>query len=111
MTRATEYKRYTTLPATPLLDTLDTIRGREGLSAPQLARLLGISYATLNKLRRGLRRPGPKTLSAILRAFPETLPVVLEYLQDGGRPRRQAAGAASDNNGEGALTSRPPREV
>jgi len=27
----------------------------------------------------------------------------------GGRPRRQAAEAAVDNNGEGDLTSRPPR--
>jgi len=93
---------------TKLTEGLDSIRQSQNLSVSAFADRLGISYAEVRAIRCGSRRPGHKTLSAIMRTFPELTLLVLEYLQDGGRPRRHAAEAAVDS-GEGALTSRPPR--
>lgn len=116
MSIGTEHKRYTTVTQghaeETLVKALDTIRKRDGQSVPEFAARLGISYPMLAALRRGDRQPGPQTLRAIMQTLPELLLVVLEHMRtDGGRPRRQAAPAAVDNEGEGELTSRPPQEV
>ena len=112
MAKPTEHKGYTTVTPSDslphLIDALDAIRKREHLSVPEFASRLGISYAALAALLRGARRPGSKSLSAIMQVFPELTLLVMAYLQSNGR---QAADAAVDNTGAGDLTSRPPREA
>ncbi len=114
MDHRTRYKddSFVHVPPTTLkslIAAVNEIRQRESLSVPAFAERLGISYAELAAINRGTRRPGPKTLAALIQTFPELTINVLAYLNDGGRPRRHAAEAAVDSDGAGALTSRPPR--
>jgi len=113
MVIATEHNSDTTVTqythSGTLLGALEAIRTRDGQSVPEFADRIGISYQMLAAIRRGDRQPGPRTLSSILSALPETVLVVVAYMQSRGRPRRQAAPAAVDNTGEGASPPALPR--
>lgn len=86
MAQQTVYKSDTSPLSSPLrtlVGSLERCRTQRGLSVPQFAEFLGISYAQLSALRRFSRRPGGKSLSAIMLALPELTLLVMSYVQNG----------------------------
>jgi hypothetical protein len=55
---------------------------RMGASDGEFALRLGLSRSAWRAIRRGWRRPGPRALSGILRAFPDLAPAAVAFLRD-----------------------------
>jgi len=54
------------------------------ISDRQLAQYLGVSLSLLRQVKGGTRNPGVKFLSGLVKAFPDLILPVLEYLSKNG---------------------------
>ena len=52
-----------------MVDKIRSMREKRGLSQGELAKLAGIDRSNLNKIERGLKQPGLKTLTRVAKAL------------------------------------------
>lgn len=61
------------------------VRKQGDMNDSQLSRKLGISNVMWNYLKTGQRNPGKKFYSAVMREYPDLIPVVLMAMTEGDR--------------------------
>lgn len=72
-----------TQQAQTLIQRLEAIRERDGLSLSGMSRQLGVSHALLVYIRQGKRGFGPRLLRAIIATYPELQADVYAVLGNG----------------------------
>ena len=65
-----------------LIEALEAIKKREGLSYAQLATKLGVAENYIYRLKAGDRQPGEKLLHAIMKHYPDLTWLVIKFLQE-----------------------------
>lgn len=65
-----------------LVDTLKAKQDELGLDDVEFASRIGITRPAWSMIRSGVRQPGEKTLSGVMRAFPRLTDDCLAYLRD-----------------------------
>jgi len=65
-----------------LVETLVEKQKESGLDDAEFAAKIGVSRPAWSMIRSGSRRPGEKTLSGVMRAFPRLVDDCLAYLRD-----------------------------
>jgi len=64
-----------------LIEAIKKEQGERGLNDTKLSALLGIDLSTWSRIKRGVRPPGGKFLTAVMRNLPEIGLVVIDYMR------------------------------